>query len=98
MYQRVIFGKVTREENKNLKDVSWRERIILFPTVVLIFWIGIYPKPFLERIEPAVKQVLYQVDQAATVETDDDLRFTEKMTNRTTDTTVVIPFLEGEPQ
>jgi len=96
MYQRVIFGKVTREENKNLKDVSWRERIILFPTVVLIFWIGIYPKPFLERIEPAVKQVLYQVDQAATVETDNDLRFTEKMANRATDTTVVVPFLEGE--
>ncbi len=98
MYQRVIFGKVTREENKNLKDVSWRERIILFPTVVLIFWIGIYPKPFLERIEPAVKQVLYQVDQAATVETDNDLRFTEKMANRATDTTVVVPFLEGESQ
>ncbi|MFQ6008882.1 MAG: NuoM family protein, partial [Candidatus Zixiibacteriota bacterium] len=40
MYQRVIFGKVTREENKRLTDVGWREKIILIPIVILIFWIG----------------------------------------------------------
>jgi hypothetical protein len=39
-----------------------REKVILVPLVVLIFWIGIYPKPFFDRIEPAVKQILERVD------------------------------------
>ncbi len=64
MYQRVIFGKVTKPENEKLDDIGWRERGILVPLVILIFWIGIYPKPLLTRIEPAVKQVLTQVAQA----------------------------------
>ncbi len=60
MYQRVIFGKVVKPENERLSDLSAREKIILTPLVLLIFWIGIYPKPFFDRIEPAVKQVLEQ--------------------------------------
>ena len=71
MYQRVIFGKITKPENEKLKDLSWREKIILAPLVVLVFWIGIYPKPFFERIEPAVKHVITQVARASTVEMDD---------------------------
>jgi len=88
MYQRVFFGKVTREENKNLKDVSWRERIILVPLVVLIFWIGIYPKPLFERIEPAVKQVLQQVNRAATVEADDSFHGQASLVSAKPETTV----------
>ena len=61
MYQRVIFGKVTRPENQNLRDLSTREKLVLIPLVILIFWIGIYPKPFFERIEPAVRDVLIQI-------------------------------------
>ena len=64
MYQRVIFGKVTHPENENLKDLTPREKLILVPLVLLIFWIGIYPKPFFERMEPAVKQILVRVDRA----------------------------------
>ncbi len=68
MYQRVFFGKVTKPENQKLLDLDWREKLILIPLVLLVFWIGIYPKPFLDRIEPAVKQVIYQVGKASTVE------------------------------
>jgi NADH-quinone oxidoreductase subunit M len=64
MYQRVIFGKVTNPENERLADLSMRERFILIPLVIFIFWIGIYPKPLFDRIEPAVKQVLIQVGRA----------------------------------
>jgi NADH-quinone oxidoreductase subunit M len=74
MYQRVIFGKVTNPANEKLLDIDWRERIILVPLVVLIFWIGIYPKPFFDRVEPAARQVLTQVSRAATVEIDDEFR------------------------
>jgi NADH-quinone oxidoreductase subunit M len=65
MYQRVIFGKVTKPENQNLKDLSLRERVILIPLVVLIFLIGIFPKPFLDRVEPAVTAVVEKVQLAA---------------------------------
>ena len=64
MYQRVIFGDVTNPENKKLKDIDWRERLIMIPLVVLIFFIGIYPKPFFDRMEPAVKQMLSYVQLA----------------------------------
>lgn len=61
MFQRVMFGKLTNPENEKLRDLSVRERVVLIPLVVLIFWIGIYPKPFLDRIEPAVKQIIEHV-------------------------------------
>jgi NADH-quinone oxidoreductase subunit M len=58
MYQRVIFGKITKPENEKLTDLTVRERLTLIPLVALIFWIGIYPSPFLNRIEPAVQKLL----------------------------------------
>ncbi|MFH2037744.1 MAG: NADH-quinone oxidoreductase subunit M [Candidatus Zixiibacteriota bacterium] len=61
MIQRVLFGKITKPENENLKDLSGREKLVLVPLLILIFWIGVYPKPFLSRIEPAVKSILNMV-------------------------------------
>jgi NADH-quinone oxidoreductase subunit M len=45
MYQRVVFGKVTKAENEKLTDLNGRERLVLIPLVLLVFWIGIYPAP-----------------------------------------------------
>jgi NADH-quinone oxidoreductase subunit M len=56
LYQRVFWGKVTNEENKHLLDLNTRELATLVPLVVLCFWIGIYPKPFLDFLHtPADK-------------------------------------------
>jgi len=71
MYQRVIFGKVTKPENAKLTDLTGRERLVLVPLVLLVFWIGVYPAPLLSRIEPAVKQVLAQVGTAQMVRAGD---------------------------
>ncbi len=98
MYQRVFFGKVTKEENRNLKDVDWREKIILIPLVLLIFWIGIYPKPLLERIEPAAKQVLQQVSRATAAEMDHDFQVRKTGLNLAADTTVAVFYWEGGVQ
>jgi NADH-quinone oxidoreductase subunit M len=70
MYQRVMFGKVTNPENEKLKDINWREKIVLIPLILAIFWIGVYPKPFFARMEPSVKTLIenaktkYQENQA----------------------------------
>lgn len=63
MYQRVIFGKLTKPENENMKDLSPREKFIMIPLILLIFLIGIYPAPFLDRIEPAVNQLVEQFNE-----------------------------------
>ncbi len=63
MYQRVMFGELTREENKNLKDLSGREILVLSLITVFIFWIGLFPQTFLSRMEPTVRSYLVQVEQ-----------------------------------
>ena len=56
-YQRVFHGEVTNEENRKIVDLGWREIAMLAPLVVMIVGIGVYPKPFLERIEPAAERI-----------------------------------------
>ncbi len=61
MYQRVVFGKLENPENQGLKDVNTREKWVLAPLIVLILWMGVYPKPFLARMEPSVQKLLTEV-------------------------------------
>jgi NADH-quinone oxidoreductase subunit M len=63
MFQRVMFGEVDKQENRGLRDLSLREALVLLPVLFFIIQIGVYPRPYLERIEPSVKQVLQQVQQ-----------------------------------
>jgi NADH-quinone oxidoreductase subunit M len=66
MFQKLFLGPVTKEENRSLKDLNWREVITLVPLVVLIFWIGLYPKPFFVLIAPTVDKLVAAI-QAASV-------------------------------
>jgi NADH-quinone oxidoreductase subunit M len=61
MYQRVFFGPITNPENEKLSDLNFRELAYLLPLVLLCFWIGLYPKPFLKVIEKPVEHLLQQV-------------------------------------
>jgi NADH-quinone oxidoreductase subunit M len=58
MFQKLFLGPVTKEENRQLKDIHWREIITLVPLVVFIFWIGLYPKPFFALMAPAVEKLV----------------------------------------
>jgi len=62
MFQRVMFGPITHEENRHLPDLTGRELAVLVPVILLIVWIGIYPQPFLKPTEASVKQLLAQVE------------------------------------
>ncbi len=62
MVQKVMFGEITHEENRNLKDMNIREILVIAPIIVLIFWIGLYPRPFLKIMEPAVDEVVARLN------------------------------------
>lgn len=61
MVQRVFFGKVTSEKNRGLVDLSWREIGLMVPLLVLMVYMGVFPKPFLARSEEAVKAIKERV-------------------------------------
>ena len=58
MFQRVMFGKLDNPKNQELKDLSVREIAVLVPIIVFIIWIGVYPKPFLSKIEKSVNNIV----------------------------------------
>jgi NADH-quinone oxidoreductase subunit M len=65
MYQRVIFGPITREENRRLTDLSLREWVVLLPVMLFIVWIGVYPTPFTGVTEASVQALIAQVQSKA---------------------------------
>lgn len=66
--KRFLFGMNKTIQAKPYKDLSFREIGILSPLVVFIFWIGIYPKPFLEILEPSSRVFLNQASVSAIAE------------------------------
>ncbi|MBE0685376.1 MAG: NADH-quinone oxidoreductase subunit M [Anaerolineaceae bacterium] len=67
MFEKTFLGPITKEENKSLKDLNLREIITMVPLLVLIFWLGIYPQPFFNLINPAVERLVQLVQSAALV-------------------------------
>ena len=66
MFQKMFLGRIDKDENKALLDLNVREIITLVPILMLIFWIGLYPKPFFNLMAPSVEKVL-AVIQTATI-------------------------------
>jgi NADH-quinone oxidoreductase subunit M len=62
MYQRVIFGEVTHEANRGLRDLTTREWAVLVPVVALIVWIGVYPAAFTGKTEATIEALIAQVE------------------------------------
>ena len=71
MFQRVMFGKLENPANQVLKDLSLREIAVMLPLLVFVFWIGVYPSTFTDKMNPAIEQLIQQVngkEQIAVVE------------------------------
>jgi NADH-quinone oxidoreductase subunit M len=67
MVQRMLFNEPDKPENRNLPDLSRRELTVLMPLVVVMLWMGVYPKPFLERTEQTVVELLEDVERNRSV-------------------------------
>lgn len=62
MYQRVFTGPVTNDANRILKDLSGREKLVLAPILAVILFLGVYPKPLLDRMGPSLEKVRDRVN------------------------------------
>jgi len=58
MFQRVVFGPVTHPENEKLRDLTMRERLVFAPILFLIFWMGVTPQPFIDRMSASIERTL----------------------------------------
>ncbi len=54
MLQRVVFGTKTSDANARLSDLNAREVGLLLPLLALIFFMGVYPQPFLNRSRASI--------------------------------------------
>jgi NADH-quinone oxidoreductase subunit M len=61
MVQRVLFGPLVKDLVKNLKDLSFREVVVLVPLAIWAIFLGVYPQPFFDRIEVSVSHYIEQV-------------------------------------
>jgi len=61
-YQRVFHGPA-EGENADMEELRLSEGLVLLPMFALILFLGIYPKPMLERIEPAIDVLIAHVDE-----------------------------------
>jgi NADH-quinone oxidoreductase subunit M len=53
--QRVIFNRLDKPENEHLTDLTPRELWVVLPLVAGMVWLGLYPKPVLDRMDSAAK-------------------------------------------
>jgi len=61
VFQRVMFGELDNPKNQKLLDLNAREITIMVPLIVLIFFMGLYPKPFIDKMDPAIQKLVAQV-------------------------------------
>jgi NADH-quinone oxidoreductase subunit M len=66
MYQRVFFGEVTNPKNRDLPDCDAREKLILVSLVLVMLWMGIYPNPFLRRLDRSTLATIERVESTGT--------------------------------
>ncbi len=58
MFQKVFFGKLDKARNGHLKDLNAREMATFVPIVILIFVLGLFPRPALQVMEPSVQKFI----------------------------------------
>ena len=61
-YQRVFHGPAEKE-NAEMTDLKTRETLVLLPLLALIVFLGVYPKPVINRMENSVKTLVVHIEK-----------------------------------
>ena len=61
MFQRVNYGPLTNDKNRNLPDLTPREWALMVPTVAMCIFMGVFPDVFLKPMEPAINKIIERV-------------------------------------
>lgn len=64
LYRRVIFGTIHNKAVAAFEDLSWREMAIFAPLIVMVMWMGFYPKPFLHIMDISVGHLIQSYEFA----------------------------------
>lgn len=62
LYRRVVFGELVNKKLTKITDINLREVIMFVPLIVLVVWLGVYPKPVLDVLHPSVEKLLSQAN------------------------------------
>ncbi len=73
-YERAIFGPLGEKVPQVLQDLTQRETIIAMSLCVMIFWIGLYPSPFLRMINGSVQAVVDRLERGSVASIEFDQR------------------------
>jgi NADH-quinone oxidoreductase subunit M len=63
-YERVWFGPITKAVNETMRDLTGREIAVMVPVIALMFFMGLFPRPLIRRIEPSVTAMLARANVA----------------------------------
>jgi NADH-quinone oxidoreductase subunit M len=61
LYRRVVFGEVANQEVASLQEVNNRELTFFIPIIVLVIWLGVYPRHYFSAMDASVKHLITQV-------------------------------------
>jgi NADH-quinone oxidoreductase subunit M len=64
LYKRVIFGSFSKKNIAAIGDMTYREKVIFAPLVILVIWMGIYPSTFLDVLHVSVENMINQINIA----------------------------------
>jgi NADH-quinone oxidoreductase subunit M len=64
LYRRVVFGELVNEDCKQMTDLTGRERVVFAPLIVMVFWMGVYPMPFLNIMDKSVENLINNYETA----------------------------------
>ncbi len=58
LYRRVVFGTLDKESLKAMLDLDGREKLILYPLIVLVIFFGIYPSPVFDVTQASIENLI----------------------------------------